>query len=207
MLAHQQRIAIHPRYPLVRLLTTLVLIALAVAACSNADSAPAATSTAPPQATAETAVGRQDATESSADSVGRDLTINIELTDSGFQPETVFIPVDRGVQLIIRNRGATEHHYRVLGLVPRDLRWLVLGADPEPIDESDDDAVHESHHETSFMEFRPASPAGIRPLGDEVHAYAAARDVDRIIFVATNTGTFQVEDPLHPEFVGSIVVY
>ena len=135
------------------------------------------------------------------------LTINVELTDDGFQPSSVFIPMGRRVLLVVRNRGLTEHHYRVLGLVPKDLLWLaqdIVPADASGIDPDD----HSAHHEeVSFVPLRFASESGIRPTGTEVHAYAQAGELDAVMFTATKTGTFTVRCPLHPEMVGKLIVF
>lgn len=133
------------------------------------------------------------------------LTINVELTDAGITPSSVYIPAGKGVQLVVRNRGLREHHYRVLGLVPRDLMWVAPDEDVSggPID-------HEAHHHgTSAGAYRAASPAGIRPTGSEVHAYAhgGGGGMDVVLFTATSQGTFAVECPLNPEMVGQLTVY
>jgi hypothetical protein len=51
-------------------------------------------------------------------------TGRIDISDSGIEPAIVFIPAGRPIQLMLRNRGATEHHYRVVGLVPDHLVWV-----------------------------------------------------------------------------------
>ncbi|MDP2728919.1 MAG: hypothetical protein Q8O55_00325 [Dehalococcoidales bacterium] len=135
------------------------------------------------------------------------LSLNLIVTDDSFQPPAIFIPVGQRVRLVLRNRGSTEHHYRVLELRIRDLLWLA------PVDNTadtgeDEEAEHEAHHQaTSFVSFRATSPADIRPLGDEVHAYAEAGGGDMVLFTATDTGTFLVHCPLHPEIIGKVIVY
>jgi len=52
------------------------------------------------------------------------LTLNIDVSDSGIEPAVVFIPARRPIQLMLRNRGSTEHHYRAVGLVPDGLVWV-----------------------------------------------------------------------------------
>lgn len=139
------------------------------------------------------------------DSDDRYISITVIVTDEGFQPPSIFIPVGQKVRLVLRNRGSTEHHFRVLALKIRDLKWLApLAADVG----EDDDAQHEAHHMvTSFVPFRDTSPAGIKPLGDEVHAYAQAGGQDMVIFTPTDTGNFLVHCPLHPEIIGHVIVY
>ena len=46
------------------------------------------------------------------------LTVNVEVSDGAIRPASVFIPAGRPVQLLVRNRGTMEHHYRVVGLTP-----------------------------------------------------------------------------------------
>lgn len=135
----------------------------------------------------------------------RQLTINVEVTDAGITPASVYVPAGMGVQLVVRNRGRNEHHYRVLGLVPRDLMWV--GPDT---DASGTAINHEAHHQgTSAGAYRAASPAGVRPTGSEVHAYApgGGGGMDVVLFTATNKGTFMVQCPLYPEMAGQLTVY
>ncbi len=178
-----------------RVLVGLMPVGLVLVSCTSATSAPSNEHVATP----------------SNESVGAltipvmDLTINMDVTDDGFQPPAVFIPVGSRVKLVLRNRGTTEHHYRVVGLVPKDLQWL---AGPEEArEEAVTDKEHELHHATGYMPFRGASPAGIRPMGDEVHGYAARDDFDVVLFIPTNTGTFVVQCPLHSEMVGKVTVF
>lgn len=139
------------------------------------------------------------------------VTVNVDLTDTGFEPATIYIPEGRGIQLVLRNRGTTEHHYRVAGLIPTKITWLAsseynlsqLQDRPEDISE----AEHLLHHMIAFVPFRDESPFGVKPLGNEVHGYAAPRDREIIRFIAVNPGTFRVEDVLHPEIVGQVVVF
>ncbi len=135
------------------------------------------------------------------------LTINVELTDDGFQPSSIFVPVGRPTRLVVRNRAATEHHFRVVGLVPRDLLWLAQDLPVvSPASVLTDD--HSEHHaETSFVPFRFASTVGVKPTGAEVHAYARGGELDTVLFTATKTGTFSVRCPLHPEIVGTLKVF
>ena len=53
------------------------------------------------------------------------LVVNVAMTDTGFEPSTIFLPAGQHVQLILRNRGEHEHHYRIAGLIPFDLGWFV----------------------------------------------------------------------------------
>jgi cytochrome c-type biogenesis protein len=133
------------------------------------------------------------------------MTVNIAVSDAGIEPSTVFVPAGHPVQLMLRGRGTHEHHYRVVGLVPDDLWWVAprdtAGAAPA-LDEGHD------HHNRQLVKTRATSPAGITPTGREVHGYvSAARNIDVLLFTATQTGTFQVVCDLHPEHVGRLTVF
>ncbi|MDA1256353.1 MAG: hypothetical protein O3C10_00695 [Chloroflexi bacterium] len=51
------------------------------------------------------------------------------------------------------------------------------------------------------------SESGICPTGDWVHAHANPGDWDLILFVPADRGTFEVQDPLHPDISAQVVVY
>ena len=134
------------------------------------------------------------------------LTINVDITDAGIEPASVFIPMGQRVQLVLRNRGTLEHHYRVVGLVPGELRWA---SGPDEIGQSavSDEGDH-SHHAADFTALRATSPAGIELAGDEVHAYAPpGGGMDVVHFTATNAGTFVVECPGHGKTLGKVTVF
>lgn len=135
------------------------------------------------------------------------LTINVELTDDGIEPSSVFVPLGRRVRLVVRNRAAGERHYRVLGLVPQDLVWLAKDLRGESAASTITDEHADHDEEISFVPFRFASAAGIRPTGTEVHAYARGGEVDVVLFTATKAGTFSVRCPLHPEVIGRLTVF
>lgn len=133
------------------------------------------------------------------------LTVNVEITDGGYDPESVFVPAGRQVQIIIRNRTRFEHHYRVRGMPVSDLLWLSL-PDME-IQEGVSEEEHLLHHQAGFVDWRGTSPAGITPTLDEVHAYSAGGVNDAVRFVALEPGTWTVDDPLYPEFTGTVTVF
>lgn len=151
-----------------------------------------------------------------------DFVANVVLTDEGPEPQTLFLPAGRHIKLVLRNRGMHEHHYRVVGLIPEDVAWILV---PE-IDETElesltddelealglggpiDDVEHVLHHILPvFVPFREESRSGIKPLANEVHAYTQRGGVDIITFYATNTGRFQVEDLRYPELTAEVVVF
>ena len=135
------------------------------------------------------------------------LTVNVEISDGAIRPASVFVPAGHPVQLLLRNRGSTEHHYRVVGLVPDDLVWVSrVKSTPEDIVVDEDE--HSHHHDRQFVRWREPSPAGIRPTGKEIHAYVSVPgDVDMVVFSASQAGTFAVRCDLHPEEVGKLTVF
>jgi cytochrome c-type biogenesis protein len=133
------------------------------------------------------------------------LTLNVVVSDEGIQPSAVFVPAGRPVRLVLRNRGTTEHHYRVVGLAPDDVMWISQGQSSGDTAVSTDD---HNHHDRQFVRWRARSPAGVTPTGDEVHAYApGSRGTDVVLFTASRAGTFIVQCDLHPEKVGKLTVF
>ena len=142
-----------------------------------------------------------------AGALANDLTINVAVSDAELQPSAVFVPAGRPVQLLLRNRGSVEHHYRVVGLVPDDLMWLARRAPVAGAADADEDD-HGQHHDRQVLRSREPSQAGIRPTGDEVHAYVSVPgEVDIVLFTASQTGTFIVQCDLHREPIGTLTVF
>jgi cytochrome c-type biogenesis protein len=134
------------------------------------------------------------------------LTLNIDVTDAEILPSAVFVPAGQPVRLVLRNRGSTEHHYRVEGLVPDDLVWIAA-ADSAPQGSVASSEDH-NHHNRQYVRQRATSPAGIRPTGREVHVYAPGRrGTDVVLFTASQTGTFTVHCDLHPDTVAKLTVF
>lgn len=150
------------------------------------------------------------------------VVINVTLTDDGPEPSTIFIPAGRHIRLVIRNRGTTEHHFRVPGLITSDLTWLR----PSELDEYDisdmtpeelaeygitgdiDDIEHVLHHLTpSWVPFKEASLSGIKPLPGEVHGYAQVSDFDVLSFFAVSTGLYTAEDVRFPDLTARVIVF
>jgi cytochrome c-type biogenesis protein len=136
------------------------------------------------------------------------LTVNVEVSDGAIRPASVFIPAGRSVQLLVRNRGTKEHHYRVAGLTPDELAWVSQVQPPPDDTVLDDEDEHSHHHDRQFATWRATSPAGIRPTGKEVHAYVTVPgDVDMVVFSASQTGTFAVHCDLHPDETARLTVF
>lgn len=152
------------------------------------------------------------------------FVVNVYATPDGYDPPIVHIPAGRYIQLVFRDHDAYEHHFRVVGLVPSQLRWAIFpalsaedipnmsneelrahGFDPEmPVD----DIEHVLHH--LGMTFSPTPPASrnpLRPLGTEVHAITRPGKQDVLFFFALTTGTFEVVNSAHPDITGKLVVY
>ncbi|MBN4064835.1 hypothetical protein JYU04_03770 [Dehalococcoides mccartyi] len=135
------------------------------------------------------------------------LTFNVDLTVDGPEPAHLFVPSNRSVQIVLRNRARGEVHYRVVGLQPEKLSWISVPEENIEREDGVSDDDHDAHHDRDFVPWRAESRAGIQPSGDEVHGYSALGELDVVRFVATTLGTFDVVDPLHPEFSARLTVY
>ena len=186
------------------------------------------------------ACSSDDGSESGAGSTGREqeivtvqadlsmppLNVNVVLTDDGFEPDFIFLPAGRQIRLVLRNRGTTEHHFRIQGLIPAQLRWMLTPEIDEsevddlsleelmdlgigPVDASSEaDLSHLVHHLTpSFVPTKPMSPTGIKPLGTEVHGYVTLGATEVMTFFALQTGQFISEDVRFPEITGRVKVF
>lgn len=168
-------------------------------------------------------IGEVEPTIVSPDLEQPTLVVNITLSDDGFEPETVFLPAGRHIRMVVRNISDHEHHYRVGGLLTSNLGWYVpptvtedeiASMSPEELEdlgmtEDDlDDVEHLLHHlQPTFVPFKEESPAGIRPLPNEVHAYAYRGHIDTVTFFPLSIGEFVAEDVLHPELTGRVIVF
>jgi len=188
-----------------RLLLIAVAIALVATSCGG-EGATSTTTTIAEAAPSAAASGTTAAQSNIGD--GFDpfvVVVNVDITDHGYEPETIFLPVGRSIQLIIRNRTSNEHHYRIQGLEAEDLLWLT---DPDmEIQEGVSEEEHLFHHQAGYVNWRGTSPRGITPTLEEVHGYAAGGVNDMVRFTPMSLGTFVVDDPLHPEYTGSVTVF
>ena len=161
------------------------------------------------------------------DLVSTALNVTVVFTEDGFEPSIIFLPAGRRIRLALRNRTEDEHHFRIRGLVPGNLRWMsvpeideydvesMTPADLEAYGISDvanitDEAelAHYMHHLLpSFVPIKEVSPAGIKPLGTEVHGYVTRGKADTLTFFPLSVGEYIAEDVLHPEFTGLVIVY
>lgn len=186
--------------------------ALLLAGCAGAQAVPGAV-----VVTGGAAALEQRAAAPAAEGL-RFLTVNVELTDEGISPAVVAIPAGREIKLVVRNRGTTEHHYKVLGLAPQGL-WRITteGAnvtrdsnDAMEVVSAEEHASHgDDHHNHGASLGAYLSQAGITPAADEVHAFAqgGGGGMDVLFFTATTPGTYEVRCPLHPEMVAQLTVF
>lgn len=153
-----------------------------------------------------------------------EFVVNVYVTDEGYEQPIVHVPAGRYIKLVLRDHGVLEHHYRVIGLVPSQLRWVVFPvldeydlasmSDEELLSHGIDmsqpigDLEHELHHlGISFSPVRPASRSAIQPTGTEVHAITRRGVQDVVYFYALTTGTYEVVDAAHPDIRGKMVVF
>lgn len=186
-----------------------VALAFVAAGCAGGSSPPVA---AAPQATHLNIVRSYDqGTDSPRDVPVPYITVNVDITDEGMEPRALSIPAGQQVQIVMRNRGAAEHHYQVLGLKATDIARRL--PDAETAEGNGMDAEdHSAHHgqDAELALLLPlsacASKAGVCPRASEVHAFADGGGVDAVLFTATRTGTYTVQCPLHPKISGKLVV-
>jgi len=133
------------------------------------------------------------------------ITLNVEVTDDGFEPAAIFIPAGRGVQLLMRNHGTTEHHLRVIGAEPARLLWV---ARPDTgIEDGVTEEDHSKHHLIGYIDWRGTSDSGIKINGDEIHGWSRATEMEIMRFIISEPGTYQFEDVLFPELTGELTVF
>lgn len=194
-----------PRHHMARRLLGLAAAGALLAGCT---SAPVATVVPLAPALADAHAGH-DAHEAAAGM--RFLTVNVELSDEGISPAVVAIPAGREIKLVVRNRGATEHHYHVAGLVPEGLWRVSAGEASATRDSNAPLAAAEEHDEHNHSASLGAyvSQAGVVPSGHEVHAFAqgGGGGMDVIFFTATTPGTYEVRCTLHPDMVAKLMVF
>ncbi|MFA7249711.1 MAG: hypothetical protein WC273_08780 [Dehalococcoidia bacterium] len=140
------------------------------------------------------------------DSEAPAVTVNIDVSEQGYEPIDVRVPAGPSIQLILRNRSKDEYHYRVQGLDATQILWLAPREDMTREAGVTDDE-HGAHHAKDFIDWRGTSPGGVKPTLTEVHAYVAGTGVDVLRFYALKPGTYQVVDPLHPALHGTLTVF
>ena len=133
------------------------------------------------------------------------ITLNVEVTDDGFEPAAILIPAGRGIQLLMRNQGTTEHHLRVIGAEPARLLWV---ARPDTgIEDGVTEEDHSKHHLIGYVDWRGTADSGIKITGDEIHGWSRPTEMEIMRFIISQPGTYQFEDALHPELTGELTVF
>jgi hypothetical protein len=133
------------------------------------------------------------------------ITLNVEVTDTGFEPASISIPAGRGIQLLMRNHGTTEHHLRVVGAEPARLLWV---ARPDTgIEDGVTEEDHSKHHLIGYIDWRGTSDSGIAITGDEIHGWSRPTEMEIMRFIISEPGTYQIEDVLFPELTGELTVF
>lgn len=202
-----------------RLFVALTSVALLAGACSSDEGNAAASPGVAPH---------RQSIQVQPDLTVNALNVNVLLTDEGIEPDIIFLPAGRPIRLVLKNRGTSEHHFRIKGLIPSQLRWMQV---PE-IDEYDAESMspedlaaygimeaagitdeaelaHYFHHLTPQMvPFKDESPAGIRVLGTEVHGYVGPQAPTEVMeFFALQTGEYIADDVRFPEFTARVIVF
>jgi hypothetical protein len=136
------------------------------------------------------------------------ITVNVTVDEQTISPAQVAIPSGAKVRLVLRNRGSQEHHFHIAGLNPTEMLWLVKDFDSgAPVISTGPDD-HSAHHGIEMAPYHVCTArGGVCPTGLDVHAHAAAGDVDVIMFTTADKGTFAVTCPLHPNLKGTVVVF
>ncbi len=186
------------------LLTTILAagaISLVLSACGGAAATPLVIADEAVVATEPPVIPRN---------TGGTLAINVNVTDQGFEPNTIFMAQGQRVKLVVRNQGATEHHFHIIGLDPENMLWAAKATEMEGVgnvDLEEEDDGH-NHDHGGLVDFHMCTSAfGICPTGLSVHAHAAPGDMDIILFTTTNQGNFRITDPLHQNLMGTAIVF
>jgi mono/diheme cytochrome c family protein len=163
-------------------------------------------------------------------------TVNIYMTEEGFEPSSITIAAGERVRLVLRNRTLKERHYRVIGMPVASIAWMAVPLDRWEVVDANDHAAHAFHHEEAdaepaegvfvnprggwvdhdhshaldYIPWRGTSPSGLKPNGREVHGwtfpYSSSGNLDVMTFIPLVPGTYTAFDPVNPRFVGEIIV-
>jgi hypothetical protein len=163
-------------------------------------------------------------------------TVNIYMTEEGFEPSSITIAAGERVRLVLRNRTLKERHYRVIGMPAASINWMAVPLDRWEVVDANEHLAHAFHHEEEdaepaegvfvnprggwvdhdhshaldYIPWRGTSPSGIKPNGREVHGwtfpYSSSGNLDVMTFIPLVAGTYTAFDPVNPSFIGEIVV-
>lgn len=96
--------------------------------------------------------------------------------------------------------------YDIGSMSPSELEVYGIAEVADITDEAE--LAHYMHHLTpTFSPVKEVSPAGIKPLGTEVHGYVTRGTPDTLTFFPLSVGTYLAEDVLHPEVTGTVIVF
>ena len=134
------------------------------------------------------------------------VVVNVRFEGSEIWPKQVSVPAGRQVQLVLRNSDQEEHHYHILGMETVGILW---SSKEDGALSSVSDEEHALHHaEVNMVPYHICNArSGICPTGEWVHAHADPADMDMIVFVANNPGSYEVSDPLHPDLSAVFTVF
>jgi hypothetical protein len=113
------------------------------------------------------------------------LTVQVQVTKDGFEPQVVAIPQGVRVRVVLTNSDGSEHHFHVAGLHAGEAKWLASGG-------------HDHGQPATYSDTHPCNhfcPTGICYTKNTLHAYAAPGGHDEVIFTALEKGTFIADDP------------
>lgn len=186
------------------LIAAMTFLLALITACGSNDAGSSAAALNPAESSATVA-----AIDGSADSM---LILNVWVDDEKISPAVLSIPVGTRVALVMRNLGSLEHHYTVNGLPADDALWLSKGSAHAPAVAADG-TVDEmaAHHTPSELLASPTCVSRyggvVCPTGEWVHAHAAPRGKDVVVFTASKTGTYEVWCALDSRIKGTVVVF
>jgi len=163
-------------------------------------------------------------------------TVNIYMTEEGFEPSSITLAAGQRVRVVLRNRTLKERHFRVIGMPAASITWMAVPLDRwEAVDAAahlthafhhEEEAAepvegqfvnprggwvdHDHSHAVEYIDWRGTSPSGIKPNGREVHGwtfpYSSSGNIDVMVFIPLLAGTFTAFDPVNPTFLVEVVV-
>lgn len=136
------------------------------------------------------------------------IIVNVWFDGSGVWPKQVSVPVNRQVQLVMRNHDVEEHHYHILGMPTVGMLWLSKEGEMSSVSDVTEEEHAMHHPEVNMVPFHICtSRSGICPTGQWIHAHADPADMDIVVFVTDTTGSYEVTDPLHPDVKAMVNVF
>ena len=135
-----------------------------------------------------------------ADELSNATVHHVIATDDGFSPADLELKVGEPVILVFDNRnGNAEHHFHALGMEPDTLFWLRKSASMSP---DDPDGLRSAEP----LPFHLCSSDLVCPTGLDIHTHAEPGGWDAIFFIPTETGEYDITDPLDENVEGILSV-